>query len=81
MVGGGEVTFRSSQIYDNYATFTVSFPPFEHPIAPIGCSLFVHCGCCSQGGGVFVGGGEVTFNDCGIYSNQATDVRARLLAL
>ena len=38
-VNGGGVTFQSSQIYDNHATYDVSFPPFEHPIAPVGCLL------------------------------------------
>ena len=46
-VNGGEVTFQSSQINDNHATYTysVSFPPFEHPIAPLDrpiCSSLAH---------------------------------------
>ena len=40
----------------------------------MGCSLFIWFGHCSQGGGVFVTGGEVTFQSSRVYNNQATGV-------
>ena len=36
---------------------------------------------CSQGGGVYVYQATVTFDNCDIYSNQATNVRARFVNL
>ena len=76
-VESGKVTFQSTQIYNNHAD-DVSFPPFEHPIAPMGCSLFMPRGCCLQGGGVFINNGDVHFTQTNIYSNTAqNDVCAR----
>ena len=46
----------------------------RHPNEPMGCSLFMHIGCCSQGGGVYVNGGAVTFQSCEFHTNQATGV-------
>jgi len=44
------------------------------PIAPMGDSRFARC---LQGGGVFVQGGTVSIVNSQVYSNQATNVRAR----
>lgn len=79
VVGGGEVTLRSSHIYNNQA-YMVTFPPFEHPIAPMGCSLSIQFGRCSQGGGVTIYGQyhtsppELTVDNCDISGNQAVGV-------
>ena len=50
------------------------FEPRNHPIAPLGCLPFMHCACCSQGGGVYIHGGTVSFDACNIYDNEATYV-------
>ena len=43
--------------------------------APLGCSLSPFC-VDLQGGGVYVGRGTVSFDNCNIYGNTANDVRA-----
>ena len=40
-------------------------------IDPMGCSHFQYVGCCSQGGGVYIVNGDVTFTNCEIYENIA----------
>ena len=37
----------------------------------MGCSLFIHCACCSQGGGVAIKSGTVNFDACEIFKNTA----------
>ena len=60
---------------------TMLLEPRNHPIAPLGahtapmgCSPFMHCACCSQGGGVRIAGGTVSFDVCNIYENSANSV-------
>ena len=54
-------------------TSKVPIAPMGNCLALMGDSHFVRC---LQGGGVFVGGGTVTFDSCTITGNTATYVRA-----
>ena len=47
------------------------------PHRPDGVLAFSHGGCLSQGGGVWIINGDLTFTNCEIYSNQATSVSAQ----
>ena len=52
----------------------------RHPRAPapLGCLPFINSSCCSQGGGVAIFGGQVTFQSCEIHNNKAAAVRCLL---
>ena len=53
----------------------------KHPIGPDGVLAFSHFDCCSQGGGVRIQSGDVTFTNTNIYENTAGSVRPCLLNL
>ena len=53
---------------------TMLLEPRNHPIAPMGCLPFMDRACCSQGGGVYILDGTVSFDACNIYENTATAV-------
>ena len=66
-----QVDFQSCNIYSNEARRVSTCLP-NVPIAPMGCLLLMRVCCCSQGAGVAIQGGDVTFTDVDIHNNQAT---------
>ena len=75
-VDSGTVTFDNCNIHNNQAT-TDRVRAVSHASFPtMGCLLLYDFVISVQGGGVFVNGGDVTFNNCDIHNNQGFDVRA-----
>ena len=77
-ISSGDVTFNSCDIHDNMATRDVRSPLAIHR-PPLDLGNRRPASLVSQGGGVYVHGGDVSFFSCDIHDNTvASSVRTPL---